>query len=119
MERDTAHPEANALDREDLMARCMGNLEFAERILGMFQERCGEDLAQLEAAAESGDVKQVALLAHRLKGASANVAAPGMQARAAEIEAAARQEALAEIPASLNELKQEWSRFTSEVSGLA
>jgi len=103
------------LDVQDLMARCMGNIEFAERVLSTFQELGNEALADLEQAIAAEDAETLARLAHRLKGASANAAAPGLRAHAAEIERAARQSSLGEIPAHMQNLRQEWNRFASTV----
>lgn len=102
---------ADVLDVEDLLARCLGNMEFAQRILGKFQERCDEDLAALERAVGEDDRETVARLAHRLKGASANASAPGLRRHASEIESAARRQAFDELPACLEKLKREWDRF--------
>jgi HPt (histidine-containing phosphotransfer) domain-containing protein len=113
------HETTNALtvlDEEELLARCMGNLAFAETVLRMFHERCGVDLGELEQAIDSEDVELVARLAHRMKGASANAAAPGIQARAAEIEQAARRSSLAEVPHYLTNLKEEFGRFTTAMT---
>lgn len=109
---------AGVLDVEDLLARCLGNVEFAQRILGKFQERCDEDLEALEKAVFDGDSESVARLAHRMKGASANASASGLQRHASEIERAARHEAFDEVPASLECLKREWTRFSEVVSDL-
>ncbi len=106
------------LDVEDLLVRCLGNAEFAERILAKFQERCGQDLAELEAAMVAGDTAKVGKLAHRLKGASANVSALGMQTLAAKMEQAVHQGSMEELLADLEDLKDEWNRFTSAAPSL-
>ncbi len=106
----------DVLDVEDLLARCLGNVEFACRILGKFCQRCDEDLAALEEAVSCHDSESVARLAHRLKGASANASALGLQKRASDIERAARNDALNDVPSNLADLKQEWNRFNAVVS---
>lgn len=113
---DALDRAGGVLDMEDLLTRCLGNVEFAERILAMFRERFGADLAELEKTAAAGDSLAVARLAHRLKGASANAAAPGLRSAAARVEQAARQGSLAEVPARLGELRREWRRFTESLS---
>ncbi|NQT40303.1 MAG: Hpt domain-containing protein [Planctomycetes bacterium] len=118
MKQEDQAQAATVLDIEDLMTRCLGNIEFAGRVLAKFQESGDEHLAELEQAVASQDTEAVAQLAHRLKGASANAAAPGLCARAAEIESAARQRSLREIPARLENLRHEWSRFAAEVPRL-
>lgn len=103
--------ESPLLDAEELFARCMGNLEFAERLLNKFQGRLDEDIVQLEAALHAQDAETVARIAHRIKGASANVAARSLRQRAATIEQLARGHSLAEIPVELSELRSEQQRF--------
>lgn len=110
MESETFE-ESALLDTEELLARCMGNIEFAERLLAKFQGRLDEDLLELEAAMRVEDPDVIARVAHRIKGASANVAAHDLRKRAAEIEQLARDRALAEIPAQLVELRGERRRF--------
>jgi HPt (histidine-containing phosphotransfer) domain-containing protein len=118
MMRETPNPGKTTLDMNDLMARCLGNLEFAERVLNMFHQRCDEDLTELERAVAVGDIETVARIAHRLKGAAANSSVPGLRARAVEIEHAARERSLEGIPKSLQDLKEEFKRFTLEMSQL-
>jgi HPt (histidine-containing phosphotransfer) domain-containing protein len=101
---------------EDLLGRCLGNLQFAERVLTMFQQRCDEDLAELERAVATEDTEAVVSLAHRLKGASANAAALGLRARASQMEQAARRRSLAETRQHLEDLRDEWHRFRSAIS---
>lgn len=108
----------DVLDVEDLLGRCLGNVEFAQRILGKFQERCDEDVEALEQAVFDSDNEAIARLAHRLKGASANASAIGLQRHASEIEQAARHRSIEEVPACLESLKQEWARFSEVVSQL-
>jgi HPt (histidine-containing phosphotransfer) domain-containing protein len=102
---------APILDVQDLMARCMGNLQFAERILAKFQVQLSEDLAELERAVSAGDPQRIARVAHRIKGASANVAARGVKKWAADIQEQALQGCLAEVESLLGELRKERSRF--------
>jgi len=105
-----------ALDPQELLARCLGNLDFAERVLAKFASRFDADLEALEAAVRSDDADQITLIAHRIKGASANVAAHGLRQQAAGIEELARQQALTEIPAQLAQLRTEWGRFAQSVA---
>jgi HPt (histidine-containing phosphotransfer) domain-containing protein len=63
------------IDHSDLLTRCMGNQQFAARILDAFQRQLDADLDELEAAIRAGDSHLVAVIAHRVKGASSNVSA--------------------------------------------
>jgi len=121
MDQLTEDDAAAVFDIDDLMHRCMGNIDFAQRILARFQETGDVNLSSLEEAVTAENTETVAQLAHRFKGASANAAAPGVHACAAQLEQAARQHSLTEIPVHLESLKQEWFRFVSEVvqSGLS
>jgi HPt (histidine-containing phosphotransfer) domain-containing protein len=105
-------------DADELLARCMGNLQFAERILAIFQTRFEEDLVQLERTLAAEDAGAVASIAHRLKGASANAAAPLLQARAAQIEQFAGEKRLSEARDCVDELRQEWCWFKESVSSV-
>ncbi len=104
------------IDLGDLMTRCLNNIELAQRVIVMFQETSDEDFIRIEEAVAAEDTESIAHLAHRLKGASANIAASGLCDQAAKLEQAARRGLLAEIPGHLENLRQEWFRFTSEVS---
>jgi len=106
----------SVLHHEELLARCMGNVEFAERVLDRFQQSFGADLAELEKGLDSENAEQVSSVAHRLKGASANVSAPGLCQWASEIEQLGRAARLSEIPTHLERLRCEWSRFVGVVS---
>jgi HPt (histidine-containing phosphotransfer) domain-containing protein len=116
MEHDRGHSQTPALQFDELVERCMGNLEFAERVLGRFQQRFGEDLGALEAGVTGQRAEEVARLAHRMKGAAANVAAPGLRVQATAVEELARAGQVGEIPAYVEQLKVEWSRFQQSVS---
>jgi len=111
--------ETAVLDFEGLLERCMGNLEFAERILSKFQQRFGEELAELETELERDNAEGITRIAHRLNGESANVAAERLQASAAMIETLGRAERISEIPPCLEELRGEWSRFVDSLSSLS
>jgi HPt (histidine-containing phosphotransfer) domain-containing protein len=97
-----------AIDFDQLLARCLGNLEFAERILQIFQERFDEDLDELDRMTAAEDADGVARLAHRLKGASANAAATALQKRVAQIEQLARQKSLDAVGPCLAGLRRGW-----------
>ena len=81
------------LNIDELLARCMGNIGFAERILAKFQDRFEHDLEELDRALQARDAEAVARTAHRIKGASANVAASRLHEHAAEIEQLGRDRA--------------------------
>jgi HPt (histidine-containing phosphotransfer) domain-containing protein len=108
----------SVLNTDELLARCMGNIGFAERILAKFQDRFEHDLEELDKALQARDADAVARTAHRIKGASANVAASRLHEHAAEIERLGRTARLSDIPHGLEQLRDEWSRFVHEASSL-
>ena len=116
MNRELPDPGTRVFGREELLARCMGNLDFAERILAKFQSRVDVDIAELEQAVHAEDVEAIARVAHRLKGASASAAAYRLQERASRLERSARQSSLGEIPAQVEQLRCEWSQFVESAS---
>ena len=100
---------------DELVQRCLGRIELVERVLAKFQQRFGVELELLERELRADNVDEVARVAHRLKGTSANVGAPGLLAVAADIEEQARGRQVAQIPASLEQLRREWDRFVGEL----
>ncbi len=78
-------PTECVIDQDDLLTRCMGNRHFAKRILQSFARQFAADLDALESAIDCGDVDQIAVIAHRVKGTSSNVSARGIHRLAAEI----------------------------------
>jgi HPt (histidine-containing phosphotransfer) domain-containing protein len=74
-----------AIDTDDLMSRCFGNLDFVNRILNILKERCDAEIADLEQAARDLDVERVYSISHRLKGALANASASELSAVADKV----------------------------------
>ncbi len=118
MSIEQATQEVGAFEFDELFDRCMGNLEFMERVLSKFQQRFGENLEQLEKALDAQDREEIVRVAHRLKGESANVAAGGLHNRAAEIERLGRKGRVVDIPPCLAQLRAEWSQFAESVASL-
>jgi len=108
----------NTLNTQELIARCMGNQDFAARVLATFQRRFGEDLAELDQALAAQDAEALVRLAHRMKGAAANVGAGLLRQAAAELEECGRTGRSGDAPPVLKRLRQEWVRFVDEVSSL-
>jgi HPt (histidine-containing phosphotransfer) domain-containing protein len=104
-------PPDKPVDVEDLLDRCLGRIELAERILQRFQSALEVDLQQLEAAVRATNTDEIAHVAHRIKGASLAVAASSLKDCAQSIEASATARRIEEIPVQLTKLKQERSRF--------
>jgi PAS domain S-box-containing protein len=73
---------------EEALQRALGDDDdwLDAEIAELFIEESGAQLEGLRTAAESGDLAEVARLAHTMKGAAATVGATGMAALAAEME---------------------------------
>ena len=111
-------PTNEVLRVDELLARCMGNINFATRVLAKFQDRLEEDLLELDKAILAHDAEAVARIAHRIKGASANVAAAQLHECSAEIEQWGRAGSLANASTGVDRLRQECARFTDQASSL-
>jgi HPt (histidine-containing phosphotransfer) domain-containing protein len=111
MLKQRSHQESPPLDVEELLDRCMGNMELAERILAKLQSRFPDDITELDAALQSRDAGLVASIAHRLKGAAANVAAHQLQDCAATIEESARNDRIDAIPDQIECLQEQWTKL--------
>jgi HPt (histidine-containing phosphotransfer) domain-containing protein len=103
--------EAAPFDVDDLLTRCLGRIELAERILRTFETNLDRDVEQLEQAVRATDVTEIARLAHRIKGASLAVSARELTNCARSIEVSANAGQLAGIAADLDRLKRECGRF--------
>jgi HPt (histidine-containing phosphotransfer) domain-containing protein len=89
----------------------MGRLDLAERLLANFELRFPKEIEQLEQYLADQNAPRVALLAHQLKGASANMSAPFLEQLLHEIEELARGNSLTDIQEKMCQLQIEWQRF--------
>ena len=69
-------PEADdILDPEEVLLRCNRNADLGARMLQLFAESLPADLEQLENAAAANDRRELAAIAHKIRGAAATLAA--------------------------------------------
>jgi HPt (histidine-containing phosphotransfer) domain-containing protein len=99
------------LDWRELCDRCLGNIDLVQRVLEKFEQRLPQELAELQHALALSDTEQVARVAHRIKGSSANVSAEGLQRAAEEVEDSSRAGCVANIPQHIERLHWEWERY--------
>ena len=109
--RDVTADDA-PLNFDQLLMRCMGRIELAERLLASFERRFPLEVSQIEQCLETGDMQAFVRLTHQLKGASANVSAPALHSILKRIEEAGRVEQLEKIAAGLTDLRGAWDEFT-------
>src|SRR5687768_5511437 len=110
--------EVEVIDVEALKGRCLGNLDLVQRVLKKFSAQLNCDLAELERAARLGDAESFALVAHRVKGMSANVEARQLNRQAAAAEQCALARVVSELPQCLERLQQEHARVMEALPGL-
>lgn len=103
--------ESAVLDLWELMSRCLGKPELAARVLKKFETQLAGDLDRISAALESGDFPTAREVAHRLKGAAANVAAHSLKEQAHALESAIELGLEPQFAIVLQGLKREQGRF--------
>lgn len=101
---------------DDLLARCVGREDLVRRVLTAYLTQLNGDLGQLQKDIESQGFDEVAKVAHRLKGASANVSATEIQRQAERLELGARAEAGDQILATLEQLQRDCDSFITLTS---
>ena len=104
--------ETAPLDLAQLQRRCMGRLDLVERLLASFERRFPLELVEMEQCLAQQDIPRLVQLSHQLKGASANIAAPRLNALMQQMEAAARDGQTAAAVDLLTRLQGEWEQFT-------
>ena len=106
----------SVIDLEQLTVRCMGRMELVERILTKFNDALGEDLSKLEQAMRAADTDEVARHAHRINGSAATVSALRLQQCAGRLQSQAEARELVAIERSIQEMRAEYSRLSTEIS---
>lgn len=106
---------APAFDMETLLERVMGDRELMWAVVAGFLENFPTEIAELKARVEAGDPVRTEALAHKIKGAAANISGGVLSGLAFEIEKAARAGDLFPISHFLPELEREFVRFKRAV----
>lgn len=107
-------PRQPVFDRQALLTRLGGNEALIQKFVTMFFDSADEHLKLLQQAAETGDTDQMRAKAHAIKGSAGNVGACALSAAAAELEKAVRELQLAEQPALLTRLVEQFRLFEQE-----
>ena len=121
MASSNLNPSDCVIDHKDLLTRCMGNQQFAARILDAFQRQLAADLEELEAAIRAEDPNQVAVIAHRVKGASSNVSARQLNRLATSIGEWAKNRQLDNLqscPQKIREAQRDFVESAEEFAAL-
>jgi signal transduction histidine kinase/DNA-binding response OmpR family regulator/HPt (histidine-containing phosphotransfer) domain-containing protein len=107
------------VDFQSLLKRCLGNRDLPKKLLAKFHARLPEELNQISAAVAAGDSDLVASLAHRLKGAAANLSAEPLREIAGELETLGRSGDLKGAEDWVVQLNSEGGRFLRDVLQLS
>ncbi|HKD37771.1 MAG TPA: Hpt domain-containing protein [Pirellulales bacterium] len=107
----TEEQELAALNIKELERRCMGRIEFAERLLASFEQRFPIETAEITESFERTDLARLTRLVHQLKGSTANIGAVALNRLLQQIEKAIQYGNLADFPEWLDRLNREWQRF--------
>ena len=103
---------------DDLMARCMGRLDLVERVLKAFVCQVGEDICVLQSELSAGNSVEVARIAHRIKGSSANAAIEPIRKHAAAIEEFARADRRYDVADCCEQLLEDWREITGAIASI-
>jgi two-component system, NarL family, sensor histidine kinase EvgS len=109
--------QSQPVDRAVLAEMCGGDEAFERRILRNFWQATQNDIAKLRDAVTSGDLREVALVSHSIKGASRTIGAHELAAVCGRIEEAGRaaesSAVLATMPAFDCEVERVYSYLES------
>ena len=102
-----------AINHEQLLQRCMGNLQLAERILGRFEVSVSTDIDQLISSINSQSNEEIRQPAHRIKGACANVGAEPLLEIVTELEVLAQSNEIAAPSEWIERIRCEQGRIVA------
>ena len=95
-----------------LLARCAGQAEVCKRVISKYVEQMRLDVDEISTMLES-DAEAVAKIAHRMKGASANVGAEDIRNKAEQIEKLASEKDLGAVRPIALDLEKHWNEYES------
>ena len=100
-----------AFDERNLLARLMGDREFAREVIAAFLHALPVQIRQLEDSLRAGDTAGAYRQAHTIKGAAGNVEALAIRTLAADLEKAGKEEKFEEALRMLPRLDAEFERL--------
>jgi Amt family ammonium transporter len=110
--------EVVPIDAESLMARCFGNVEFAESLLDELESTGVERLQEIQRYANEQNTVATADAAHALKGAAGILCAETVQKISAEIERRGRSSDVGDLESLVSDLASEMHRCLSSLPQL-
>ncbi len=116
MVRNSPDSTSDIFNHEELLERLGGHEEMLTQFLGMFIRNVSGFMEALQSAIGRGDLEQIRVQAHTIKGAAGNISAGKIRKTAAEIEADAREGRLDRTGILFPQLAEEFAAFKSLVS---
>lgn len=107
------------IDRDQLLSRCLNDVQFTLQMLAVFCEAAPRTARQLETAITEGALTDAKRHAHTLKGSAANLAIEDLRLQAARLEMLAEQSDLSTLASSTRELMQCVSESVQAASELS
>ncbi|MEI7941530.1 MAG: response regulator, partial [Verrucomicrobiota bacterium] len=115
--RNTETPPLPVYDRAAFLARLMGDESFVRTIEERFVQQTRGRMETLRNCVVQGEVKPAGALAHKIRGAAANISAEALREAAARMERAAEAEDAAALQKPLLELEDEWRKLEAALKG--
>lgn len=101
---------------KELLARCVNKTELVQRVLNSFVVQLDQDIPCLVKYVDKGSAEETRRLAHRIKGAAANVSAETLRTHAARLEACASSQRMDEAQLELAGLRESWSVYKNQTA---
>jgi HPt (histidine-containing phosphotransfer) domain-containing protein len=102
---------SSAFDKDALMDRVEGDVEFLEETIAMLDGDSPALLEQIRIAAAARDAENLVKAAHALKGMLANFCAEPAETAARELEKMGREERLGDVETASDQLQRETRRL--------
>ncbi len=93
-----------------LLSRCAGNKKVCKLVIGKYVEQMTLDVSEISSLIETNALA-VSKLAHRIKGASANVGAEELRSSAEQIEKLASKKDLVAAKPIAKDLEKHWTEY--------
>lgn len=81
---------SSVLNEQWLLEKARGNRDFLKKLFAVFVDQQPRKLEEMQQALADGDLKEVAFMAHTLKGGAATMGAEVLKDRAYEVEKASK-----------------------------
>jgi PAS domain S-box-containing protein len=110
--------ETPVFDEKEMMERLWGDRDTASRVIGIFLSQLSRDLLRLNKHCTDRDAAGAGSLAHRIKGAAANVSALAIGEKAQCIETAASKQRWNEVAGHLRDMDRQAEMFKKNIDNI-